>query len=177
MDERALFELHQAARLEALALAYGRPSSTTKAPSPRDPRRLLAESAEREALTRLVLEGYHVERTAGHNARFDLLVNGVLRCEVKASTWRPAAGNRGRYQAHFHNRADVVCWLLANTGQWFVVPVDALSPRRCIACWSYDARDYRGLWSRYLGAWHLIDDLAQEARAKGARMPVQGRLV
>ena len=33
MDERRLFDLHQAARLEGLTLAYARASSTTKAPN------------------------------------------------------------------------------------------------------------------------------------------------
>lgn len=165
MNEQRLFDLHQAARLEGLGLAYARTYSPE--PRPRDPRRLLAESAEREAAIRLLLEGHAVERTPGHNDRYDLLVDDRLRVEVKAARWTRTRGNRGRYQAHIHNRADVVCWLLANTGQWFVVPVDALSPRRCIAIWSYDARDYSGIWSEYLGAWGLIDDLVHEVKAGG----------
>ncbi|NIV34989.1 MAG: hypothetical protein GWN58_37700, partial [Anaerolineae bacterium] len=91
-------------------------------------------------------------------------VNGRLRIEVKASTWRAARGRRGRYQAHWHNRADMLLWLLANVGQWLVIPASELGNRRNLAIWSYDARDYAGQWAAYLDAWHILDTALETAK-------------
>lgn len=171
MHKFALFELHQAQRRADLAYRYGRPADVYT-----DPRRELADSAEREAMTRLILDGYAVERTEHYHARYDLLVADVLRVEVKCSTWRPTPRGRGRYQAHFHNKADVIAWLCADVGQWFVIPCEALGERRGLAIWSYDPADYGGQWRPYLGAWGILPDLVREA---GERGPVahQGRLL
>lgn len=141
----------------------------------RDPRRALADSAEREAAVRLLLEGHQVERMEAYHARFDLLIDGVLRVEVKAARWAAVPSGGGRYQAHFHNRADLVLFLCADVGRWFVIPVEALAGRRNLAIWSYDPAKYGGQWAPYLDAWGQLADLVGAARERGA-VALQGRL-
>jgi len=167
LSEHLFFQQQRAAEV---AYRYARPVVEVA-----DPRRLLADSAERELAARLLVAGYTVARTA-HNTRFDLVVDGCLRVEVKASTWRSAAGGGGRYQCCFHNRADVVCWLLANAGTWFVIPVADLAGRRNLAIWSRDPRRYTGQWSPYRGAWHILDAAVAAATARGVEIAHQPRL-
>lgn len=154
--EDALYTMHQAARKEGLALAYRRTALQARAT---DPRRQLADSAEKEALLRLILDGYTVHRTLTRAARYDLLIEYRLRAEVKASTWSPTKRNRGRYACNYHNKADVLLWLCANAGQWFVIPCHVLNGRSCLAIWSYDPTQYTGQWRPYLNAWGHIADL------------------
>jgi len=170
MHDFALYNLHLAQRRADLAYRYGRPASVAT-----DPRRELADSAEREAMIRLLLDGHAVEPTRAWGARYDLLCDGVLRVEVKAARWTPTTGGRGRYSCLYHNRADVLLWLCADVGQWFIIPTDALGDRRGLAIWSYDPADYSGLWRPYLGAWHILPDQVREASERGP-IAHQGRL-
>jgi len=130
--ELDLYRLHQEQRRLDQVYRFW----TAPAENPSDPRRQLADSAEREAAYRLALGGYDVALTREYGARFDLLVESALRVEVKASTWRPAPGNRGRYQALWHNKADLLLWLLADVGRWVIIPADHLGQRRNLAIWS-----------------------------------------
>jgi hypothetical protein len=133
-----------------------------------DPRQVLAREAEQAVTERLEEIGYRVNPTS-RNARYDLLVEGAARVEVKASTYNEAAGQRGgRYQAHFHNQADLLIFGCKN-GSWhfFVIPVQDLGGRRNIAVWSEDPRDYVGQWTRYLEAWDYVGEVVKEARDNG----------
>jgi len=175
--ETTLYHLHCHARTEGIRLAYAR---TATAAPPMDERRALANSAEREAIVRLLLDGYTVHRMP-HNARYDVLLDYRVRCEVKCSRWTPSARrNRGRFQMCYHNAADVVLWLLANTGTWFVLPVAALGNRRNVAIFTRtpDAiRDYTGQWAQYRGAWPVLAELVHQARADGRAIPYQARFL
>jgi len=166
-----LYNLHQAQRKEGQALRYGR--QPIEVDQGRDPRRALADSAEREAAAVLAGAGFDVVLTPGYHDRHDLTVGGALRVEVKASTWRPAAHASGRYQALWHNKADLLLWLLADVGAWVVIPCEVLGERSNLAIWSKDPGQYSGQWAAYLGAWHIVDQALEQARARGARLPIQ----
>ena len=99
------------------------------------------------------------------NARFDLLVEGCLRVEVKASRWVAP----GRYQACLHNVADVVVWGCRNgRWHWFVIPVEQLGDRRNVAIWSEDPERYDGLWSPFREAWPRLAELVTVTRSERA---------
>lgn len=170
--ETGLYSLHRAQRQADLAYRFARPVDDSGS----DPRRALADSAEREAACILAGAGYDVALTPGHNDRHDLTLGGVLRIEVKASSWTPAQNARGRYQVHWHNKADVLCWLLADVGQWIIIPAHELGDRRNLAIWSKDPGQYTGQWAAYLGAWPIVDQALEWARARGARLLTQGTL-
>jgi hypothetical protein len=146
--EETLFYLHKRKRERDMAYAY---SNTYR----RDPRRQLSESAELQAAQLLVQQGWVVHRGTWHS-RHDLTVGFYLRVEVKASTWCERTGGRGRYQVNYHNDADLVLWLCADSGTWFVIPVSVLGKRQNLAVTSKDANEYRGRWAKYRGRWDLV---------------------
>ena len=121
-----------------------------------DPRRALAYEAEALAAARLALIGYDVRET-GPNERFDLLVDGHLRVEVKASTWRRQPGRtRGRFQANIHNRADLVLWLCRNgRDHWFVIPASEAGRTLTIRHPRPDL--YAGKYAVYREAWANLE--------------------
>ncbi len=121
-----------------------------------DPRRVLAYEAEAQAAARLAALGYWVTET-GHNERYDLLVEGKLRIEVKASTWRRQAGRRrGRFQANIHNQADLVLWLCRNgRDHWFVIPASEAGRTLTIRHWRPDL--YAGKYAIYREAWGSLE--------------------
>jgi len=165
--ERDLYALHREARRQDAAYRHGpRPRAAGLDQAP-DPRRQLAASAEREAAAILAGAGLDVDLTPGHNDRHDLTVNGCLRCEVKASRWTGAQNATGRYQCLFHNDADLLLWLLADVGQWVIVPSGELGDRRNLAIWSHDPAEYTGQWAAYLGAWDIVDQALATAIATG----------
>jgi hypothetical protein len=130
-----------------------------------DPRQVLAREAEQAVTERLEEIGYRVSPTS-RNARYDLLVEGAARVEVKASTYNEAAGQRGgRYQAHFHNQADLLVFACRN-GDWhfFVIPTEALGERRNIAIWSEEPERYTGQWRGFLEQWSVLPGIIDEAR-------------
>jgi hypothetical protein len=155
MTEWDLYEFFKEQRRRELAARYARP----------DPRRVLAREAEQAVAERLEEMGYRVNPTS-RNARYDLLVEDATRVEVKASTYNEATGHRGsRYQAHFHNEADLLVFACRN-GSWyfFVIPAQDLGGRRNLAVWSEDPRDYVGQWMGYLEAWDYVPQVVEEAR-------------
>jgi len=171
MDAWSHYRFFQQQQLEEARYRYA-PAMVAVA----DPRRLLADSAERELAARLLIAGHAVART-GRNERFDLVVDGRLRVEVKASTWTAAAHGRGRYGALLHNRADLVCWLIAPTGTWFIIPMRHLGKRTYLSVTSQDPASYRGQWASYRGRWDWIDALLAELASTGVEVAYQPRLI
>lgn len=142
MGERGLFKMHQAHAKEAAALRWGR-IRLTEVTNRSDPRRWLANEVERHVAGELCTLGYHVQRR-GHNARYDLLVDGVLKVEVKAARWH-ANGARGRYQAHYHNRGDILIFCPVNGKvHHFLIPSAAMPGTVNLAIWSHEPADYGG---------------------------------
>jgi hypothetical protein len=127
-----------------------------------DPRRALAAEAERVVADRLVGLGYHVAH-AGGNSRYDLLLDGAVRVEVKAATWG------GRYEWHYHNKADVLI-LAAKNGSWhfFILPVGVLAGRRNLAVWSENPAAYGGQWAGFLGNWGQVGLVVKQVQQERA---------
>lgn len=143
------------------------------APKVADHRHELAREAEGLAAARLRSLGYAVELT-GHQARYDLLVNGCLRVEVKASNWRQQAGRRGgRYQANIHNSADLVLFL-ARGGRdtWFVMPLSVAG--RSITIRDYRADRTAGKYAPYLAAWGLVGWASALASGRARQLKLAG---
>ena len=129
---------------------------------PVDERAALGREAEWAVARRLAMLGFGWSPT-GHNARFDLLVEGCLRVEVKGSMWT----SPGRYQACLHNVADVVIWGCRNgRWHWFVIPTSALGERRNVAVWSEDPARYGGRWAEYLEGWGILRPAVELARVE-----------
>lgn len=119
-----------------------------------DHRHELAREAERLAAQRLRAMGYAVE-TTGHRSSYDLLIDGALRIEVKASLWA-VSGGRGRYQANVRNRADLVLFL-CRSGRgdvWFVLPASAAG--RSVTIRTFDSRRYTGKYAQFRDRWGLV---------------------
>jgi hypothetical protein len=132
-----------------------------------DCRRELAGEAERAVADQLIALGYSVRPTST-GSRYDLLVEGCCRVEVKAATWG------GRYEWHYHNKADVVI-LAAKNGRWhfFVLPVAALAGRRNLAVWSENPTDYGGQWADFLEAWSMVKPIVERVqRDVGGQLPL-----
>jgi hypothetical protein len=123
-----------------------------------DPRRVLADEAERIVADRLLDLGYSVKRTSP-GSRYDLLIEGCCRVEVKAATWG------GRYEWHYHNRADVLI-LAAKNGSWhfFVLPVGVLAGRRNLAIWSENPARYGGQWATFLDGWSRVKPIVERVQ-------------
>jgi hypothetical protein len=172
VNEGDLFKLHQAHAKEAATLRYGRGRPRHWSWTTSTGRHTLADDVERHVYEALRALGYDVCRQ-GHNSRFDILVDGRLRVEVKASRWH-ANGTRGRYQALFHNRADVVVFCPVNGKvHHFLIPSGELSGPTNLAIWSHDPARYGGQWATWFERW---DTIAAALEGLGPRW-VQGRLL
>jgi hypothetical protein len=154
ITEMDLFNLHKHQRDEESRRRY-----TRSAPDS-EHNRSLAHLVERDVAAHIWQMGYSA-RWMPHNSRFDLLVDGCLRIEVKAATWTPP----GRYQAQLHNLADVIVFCCANGRyHYFVIPVNEVGARSHLAVWSYAPEDYAGQWRPYLENWALLGQHIETAR-------------
>lgn len=117
----------------------------------------LARDAEALAMEHIREMGFIVSPTR-RNERYDLCVEGA-RVEVKASAWYPNQRG-GRYQACIHHHeADLVVFDCVNGDHHlFIIPMANITPRRNIAVWKYDPREYIGAWAIYLDAWEHLSD-------------------
>lgn len=112
-----------------------------------------AQVAERKVGYQLYRQGHQIELQSYHSS-FDLLVDGTIRVEVKASRWNDV---RRRYQANVRNSADFVVFCAVNgTFHFFVIPGKEIGSRQNIAIFSHDPAEYGGKWARFLDAWDLI---------------------
>jgi len=114
--------------------------------------------AEQKVAYELHKRGHEVA-FQGYRAPFDLLVDGRLRVEVKASRWHQQRGGRRRYryQANIRNEADVVVFCCVNGDfHFFVIPAVAVGERRHLCVRRYDPGEYEGQWSEWLGAWDVV---------------------
>jgi len=155
ISEMAFFRAVTAWREEQTRTRYVRPSV---APN-------LAREAERRVAARLEAMGY-AAWPMGHNCRHDLEIDQGCRVEVKAATWRDIGDRRGgRYQFHFHNRADLLI-LCAINGSWhfYVLPVEALAGRRNVSVWCYEPERSSGWLRPYLEAWTLVSEIVNAER-------------
>lgn len=145
----------------------------------RDARRKLAGEAERLVADRLERMGY-VVRIPRAESRFDLLVGGCCRIEVKAATWRPVfGGGSGRYEWHYHNDADLLI-LAARNGSWhfYVLPTAALGGRRNVAVWRENPAQSAGWLSEYLERWELVGPVVdQVGRERAGQLPLFNKSV
>ena len=114
---------------------------------------------EDHVYNKLVSLGYAAERQ-GANHPYDILLNGKLKIEVKGARYHRTRNGKGRYQATYHNDADVLIIVLA-TGKgarYLVIPCASM-PEQNLAIWRKDAEKYTGLWAFYLERWDKIGDL------------------
>lgn len=143
---------------------------------------LAAATCERVA-TRLRALGYRVKPSAP-NASWDLLVEGCLRVEVKASEWREQKPDRGRrlprhrYQANVRakqaSRVDLVIFVaVSGTDHHFIIPRAALAGRQSLTIRQRDPAAYAGNLAEFYEAWQLIDPALEVAKER----PEQGRLL
>ncbi len=153
VTEEGLYEMHRRQRELEQRARYAK----------LDPRRMLGRMVEVAVSRQLAGMGYQVQRR-GHNERFDLLIAGCCRVEVKASTWHRAAhGNR--YQCRVHNLADVLIFCCVNGSlHYFVIPWPALGQARNLAVWTYQPAAYTGQWAPYLESWGRMVDAVSAAR-------------
>ena len=124
------------------------------------------------------LRGRHcsVERN-GHNDHADLLIDGLLRVEVKASLFTTHKHSRGRYQFNTRNRPDVyVLVCIGSGGHAFIIPDRAIEDRTNVAIWSQDPLTYTGMWRRYLNQWDIVQqELNRCQRRQGFSSPARTR--
>jgi hypothetical protein len=120
----------------------------------RDPRRELADQVEGMARDLISRRGHFCVSTR-HKEHFDFLVEGV-RVEVKAANW-----DGEKYTCQLRdNRADVLAWAcLDGAAHWFVIPFGEVAGLRALKISRHDPRDYCGKWTRYYGAWEIVDEL------------------
>lgn len=122
-----------------------------------DLRRHVQHIAEDTAYRTLRHLGHNVHHN-GYHDHADLVVNGLLRVEVKGALWTRHKTRKGRYQFNTRQHPDVyILYCLGETGGIFVIPGDAIGDRTNIAIWTKQVRKYAGQWSQYHEAWHIID--------------------
>ena len=120
--------------------------------------------AEDHAIWMLENIGYHVYLN-GHNERFDLIVNGTLRVEVKGALWTSSSTRQGRYQFNTRQHPDVyILHCLPVPGADFIIPGREIGSRTNIAIWSHDPTQYKGQWAKYLNRWDLIESELERKR-------------
>lgn len=120
------------------------------------------------AILELETAGYDVA-TNGHNDPADLIVNGHLRIEIKASLWTKHKHSSGRYQFNTRQSPDLyILYCLGYRRTAFVVPGSAIGDRHNIAIWTLDPHKYQGQWSQYLDAWHLVERTLQQCHNQQA---------
>lgn len=151
-------------RREMIARYAARPAVDARADN-----HALAGEIEAWVAGRLEALGYGVRFTS-HKAAFDLLVEGCLRVEVKASRWLPQ-GNRWRYQFNLRasqRKAEVVIAVAVNSrGRYpFVVPAAAVGDRRSMTIRTFDPVYYTGIWAEWLGAWSALGPALDVARVR-----------
>lgn len=144
-----------------------------------------AAGAVERVKARLEEMGYAVEPSKG-NAHWDLLVEGCLRLEVKASEWKlqehPEPGRRrprGRYQANIRKKqagqVDLVVFMAVNgADHHFVIPRPELRGRRNLTIRCYDPAHYTGNLAGFYEAWERVGPALAAARER--REFEQGRL-
>lgn len=151
-----LYKLHQNQRRAEQAARYGRGEG----------RRTLARRVELDAVQRMRGMGYQAGLTTP-NARYDVLVGGCCRIEVKAARWHQVGEGGGRYQACLHNVADLVLFCCVNGAlHYFVLPAATLEERRNIAVWSYHPAEYKGRWAPFLEDWERLAEAVDAARSR-----------
>jgi hypothetical protein len=122
-----------------------------------DLRRHIAHIGTTTAILDLELQGYTVQ-VNGHNDHADLIVNGILRVEIKASLWTSHKTRAGRYQFNTRQRPDVyLLYCLGHNRTVFIIPGDAIGDRANLAIWSKDPWRYKGQWAKYRHAWDIIE--------------------
>lgn len=127
-----------------------------------DLRQHIQHLAEDHVYAHLARAGYHLTRN-GYHSPADILVNDTIRIEVKGSLWVKALSRKGRYQFNTRNNCDFyILYCIGTRSRCFVIPHDAIGERKNVAIWSEDPRRYKGQWSRYLNAWHLIAERANQ---------------
>lgn len=123
---------------------------------PNDLRRHVAQLGLDLAEDHLRRRHCYIQRN-GHNDHADLLIDGLLRVEVKASLFTKHKHSTGRYQFNTRQHPDVyVLVCIGSGGHTFVIPGRAIGDRTNIAIWSKDPLQYNGAWRRYLNRWDVV---------------------
>lgn len=121
----------------------------------------IANIAEDHAILDLERLGYNVHSN-GYHDHADLVVNDILRVEVKASTWVKHKNRKGRYQFNTRNHPDLyLCYCIGTQGACFVIPGPTIGDRQNIAIYSQDPQEYQGQWAQYFEAWHIVKEMLQ----------------
>lgn len=155
-----------------------------KTPAELPPRMVLAAGAVQRVATRLEALGYTVEPTAG-NASWDLLIDGCLRVEVKASEWREQMPGkdrrlpRHRYQANIRARqaksVDLIIFVAVNgSDHHFIIPREQLNGRHSLTIRTHNPVNYTGCLAEFREAWQLVGPALKAAKER--REVEQGRL-
>lgn len=143
----------------------------------------LAASVAQRVAGQLEALGYHVEPSKP-NASWDLLVEGCLRVEVKASEWhkqKPDRANRnenrGRYQANIRGRqtsqADLFVFVaVSGADHYFIIPRADLAGRHSLTIRTYNPEYYTGCLAEFREAWQLVGPALEAAKERVE----QGRL-
>lgn len=124
------------------------------------------EMGERWVAEKLRERGYVVEWIGGRS-EYDLLIEGIVRAEVKSATLShdEERGYRWQFSLRRHGLLvdeDVLfllCWEDMEGGPLatFVVPGGAVYERLCkVDVTSRDPREYRGRWARYREDWGQV---------------------
>lgn len=137
-------------------------------------RQALAEEGECLAKQWIRDLGYTVYRRNSPNDPYDLRVEGFdaqIWVEVKIS--QCYKGPKGhRFQADVRQyKADVLIFIARNGKDWpFIIPMNQIRPRRNVAIWSAQPKQYKGQWAPYLGAWDILVHTLEKARIRDAQL-------
>lgn len=101
--------------------------------------------------------GYTVHPN-GYHDHCDLIINNVLRIEIKGALWTSHRHSPGRWQFNTRNHPDVyILRCLTVPGADFIIPGREIGDRTNIAIWSQDPTKYHGRWAKYCNRWDIIE--------------------
>jgi len=141
------------------------------------------ELSELAFMHKAVSLGFGVAKPYGDSERYDFIVDSgerLWRVQVKSTSAMQYGAYRLNTQRNTNGRAlpymvgeiDFVLGQVVPEDTWFVLPVEAFSPRKSVALYARDDRRV-GEYSRYREAWHLLTpkgDVLPQA-CLGARCP------
>lgn len=140
------------------------------------PKQLLHRKAIKRIQSYLGLMGHKTHAMPETNCKFDLLVNGLTRCEVKAAQTMQVRGGKGQPKWQFnlqrHGKIDVgyvdvyAFYLLGVPGFvfgiWLIVPAREVEGRHQIFI---SNRSLLCQWSKWYGRWELFGEPVRRREA------------